>query len=233
MRWKSKLRTGLLLCVILGMVLSLAAAAAAPGKVTGSAGWRTYDGKQYFYDESGILQKNRIVTFGGKHQYVDRTGALVKDANIKRAVAFAVKYGKGKKTNRQKLEACYKKITKFRYVRYYKHRSLSPKKKNIPKLASRMFTRKRGYCYQYAATMAYVATVLGYQARFVSGAVRYRSHVHGWCEVKIGKEWRKLDCCRQKQYRKKSLFLKKKMPFKLIYFHRYKLNIVNQKVVWK
>ena len=102
-----------------------------------------------------------------------------------------------------------------------------------------MFSRHRGDCYYYAATMAYIARVLGYDSRVAVGGVTARGpaaplSLHGWCEVKYGKSWRMLDCSMQRAHLDRNLCLvtRKKYPFRLRCDKVYTMTVKNAKVKW-
>ncbi len=224
--------SGILVMFFLIFLTGMPASAAAPEKVSGGTGFRTFDGKKYYYDASGKLQKNKIVRSKGRYQYVDANGELNKDTVIRLAVSFVVKNARKNGTRVQKLKDCYRKLVSYRYTRYYKGRSLKASEKNNRLLAAAMFRNKNGYCYKYAAAMTYCATVLGFKTRLVSGAYYRRIYDHGWCEVMIGNQWRILDCSRQRHH-SQDLFLVKKPPYTLIRFENYYLKPRNGKAVWE
>ena len=221
-----------LLVLFLGLLTSFQAQAQAPASVEGGAGFRTFDGKKYYYNASGKLVRNQIIKANGKYHYVDANGEKNNDPVIKLAVKFVTKNARKNGTRKQKLRDCYKKLVSYRYVRYFKGKSKKASEKNNRALATAMFRNKQGYCYKYAAAMSYCATVLGYKTRFVSGAFLRKIYDHGWCEVKIGNEWRILDCSRQRHHTQ-DLFLAKKVPYKLIRFENYELIPSGGKAVWK
>ncbi len=226
-------RAGLILLVVIAGILSAhPAQAEVPQKVNGGAGFRTFDGKKYYYDSSGKLVKNQIVHSNGHYRYVEADGQLNKDAVIQMAVNFVVKNARKHGTRKDKLRDCYRKLISYRYSRYYKGRSMKVSEKNNRLLAASMFKHKNGYCYKYATAMTYCATVLGFKTRMVSGALCQSNYVHGWCEVQIGDEWRVLDCSRQRHH-SRNLFLIEKPPYRLIRFSNFYLKTENGKAFWK
>ena len=133
--------------------------------------------------------RNRITGTKRKgYVYVDRTGTVVKAGEIRQAVDFVLKNSSRKNKTRQRLRQCYDALVKFSYF----HMGTEvPTARNIKSCARYMFTRKRGSCYYYAAAMAYIARVLGYDSRVAVGGVTARGPYaqlspHGWCEVRIG-----------------------------------------------
>lgn len=221
-----------LLVLFLGLLSSFAAQAQAPEKVNGGAGFRTFDGKKYYYNASGKLVRKQIVRSKGHYRYVDGNGQLNKDAVIQMAVDFVVKNARKNGSRKEKLHDCYRKLVSYQYVRYFKGKSLKASEKNNRLLAAAMFRNKNGYCYKYAAAMTYCATVLGFKTRLVSGAYYRKIYDHGWCEVMIGKEWRVLDCSRQRHHAQ-DLFLVKKPPYNLIRFDNFYLKTENGRAFWK
>ena len=84
-------------------------------------------------------------------------------------------------------------------------------------------SKTTGYFYvDKTGVRAYIARVLGYDARVACGAVTARGPYaalspHGWCEVKYGNAWKMLDCSMQRAHTNKNLCLvtRKQYPFRL------------------
>ena len=200
-------------------------------------GWKKISRQYYYFDAKNGLVKNKIV--GSKkngYYYVDKNGVRVLSKEVKLAVNFAMKNSDSKASCRRRLKQCFKALCKYPYFgRYYK---VSASK--LPSFAKNMFLSKRGDCYYYAATMAYIARVLGYESRVVGGGVTARGagyplSEHGWCEVRIGSSWRMIDCSMQRAHTNKNLFLVKRSryPFRLRCDRVYTMKIKDGKLTWK
>lgn len=200
-------------------------------------GWCKIKNKYYYFNEKGVLQKNKIV--GNKksgYYYVDLDGIRVTDKNIQYAVKFVMKNSSSKDSSKKRLKSCYKALCKYRYRRFY---SEKPSAKKIKLYAGYMFKNKRGNCYRYASAFAYIARVLGYDSCVsVGGVTAYANSglsPHGWCEVKINGKWTICDCSMQRAHKKNNLFLctKKKYPFKIRCSNTYTMYVKKGKVSWK
>ena len=171
------------------------------------AGWATVDGKSYYFLENGEMAKNQIVD--GK--YVGSDGLVVNDDLIRKAIAFVAANG-GKGSNADKLRNCFYVISRYQYVSIHN----APSPAAMKTSANRMFTQKSGNCYCYAAMFAYVATVLGYQARVNCGKIlaiggRYMTP-HGWTEVLVDGGWYVCDGSSQ-NHRGVNAFLRPRQSF--------------------
>lgn len=197
----------------------------------------TYKGsaKTYFSDKGTIL-KNTIA--GNKSQgyyYVDSTGVRVTKKEIKQAVKFVRAHTKSGWSKSKKLRACYDYLWKnYTYERFYD----SPKASKMPSYAKYMFSKKRGNCYRYAASFAYIARVIGYDTRVVSGAIsslRGGYTPHGWTEIKMDGKWYIFDANMQRNYPKVNSYKKTETTYP--YSHKtcdkYKMTVKNGKVTWK
>lgn len=189
-------------------------------KGTKAKGWRKIANKYYYFDRNGRLITNRIV--GSKisgYFYVDKTGVRVATKEIRQAVAFVMRYSSAGDLPSKRLRTCFRTLLKYPY---YSISDQAPRANQIAACAGYMFTCRRGDCYYYASTMAYIARVLGYDARVACGAVTARGAYaalspHGWCEIKCGNSWRMLDCSMQRAHTDKNLCLvtRKQYPFRL------------------
>lgn len=101
-----------------------------------------------------------------------------------------------------------------------------------------MLSKKKGNCYRYAASFAYIARVLGYDSRVGVGKISSRRGgmtPHGWTEVKFGKKWYMCDANMQKNY--PSINSYKKTSSSYAYRHscskRYRMTVKDGKVTWK
>lgn len=189
-----------------------------------------------------VYQNNKPVTnkiMGSKakgYYYVDKTGRKVNTREIRQAVDFVMRNSKAGDSRAKRLKACYRALQAYPY---FGMTNRAPKAKNLFSYARYMFSRHRGDCYYYAATMAYIARVLGYDSRVAVGGVTARGpaaplSLHGWCEVKYGKSWRMLDCSMQRAHLDRNLCLvtRKKYPFRLRCDKVYTMTVKNAKVKW-
>ena len=189
-----------------------------------------------------VYQNNKLVTnkiVGSKskgYYYVDKTGRKVNTREIRQAVDFVMRNSKAGDSRAKRLKACYRALQTYPY---FGMTNSAPKAKNLPSYARYMFSRRRGDCYYYASTMAYIARVLGYDSRVAVGGVTAREpyaplSLHGWCEVKYGKSWRMLDCSMQRAHLDRNLCLvtRQKYPFRLRCDKVYTMTVANAKVKW-
>ena len=150
---------------------------------------------------------------------MDKTGVRVTTKEIRQAVAFVMRYSKATDLPSKRLRTCFRTLLNYPYYNMTDH---ALRANQIASCAGYMFTYRRGDCYYYASTMAYIARVLGYDARVACGAVTARGPYaalspHGWCEVKYGNAWKMLDCSMQRVHTNKNLCLvtRKQYPFRL------------------
>lgn len=200
-------------------------------------GWRKISGKYYYFNSSYQLQKNKIV--GSKsagYYYVDKTGVRITTPEIKSAVAFVVANSSIKTSRQQRLKSCFQALCTYPYQRFYGDK---PAASLMPGYAKYMFTNRKGNCYRYGASLAYIARVLGYDSRVAVGAVTAHAvgplSAHGWCEVLIGSTWKMCDCSMQNAHKDKNLFLvtRKQYPFRLSCSQIFTMNASNGKITWK
>lgn len=221
-----KILTVLLAVVMLvtGMTVSVPAAV----KLT------VRDGKVY---QNNKLVTNRIVGSKSKgYYYVDKTGRKVNTREIRQAVDFVMRNSRAGDNRSKRLKSCIQALLNYPY---YGMTSCAPVAKNLPSYARYMFSRRRGDCYYYASTMAYIARVLGYDSRVAVGGVTARGpyaalSLHGWCEVKYGNSWKMIDCSMQRAYmnRKLCLVTRGQYPFRLRCDRVYRMTVKNAKVKW-
>lgn len=189
-----------------------------------------------------VYQNNKLVVnkiVGSKSQgyyYVDKTGRKVNTKEIRQAVDFVMQNSKAGDSRAKRLKDCYRALQTYPY---FGMTTRAPKAKNLSSYARYMFSRRRGDCYYYASTMAYIARVLGYDSRVAVGGVTARGpaaplSLHGWCEVKYGKSWKMLDCSMQRAHLDRNLCLvtRKKYPFRLRCDKVYTMTVKNAKVKW-
>ena len=218
----------MVLLAVMLLVTSMTVSVPAASKLT------IRSGKVY---QNNKLVVNKIV--GSKSQgyyYVDKTGRKVNTREIRQAVDFVMRNSKAGDSRAKRLKACYRALQTYPY---FGMTNRAPKAKNLPSYARYMFSRRRGDCYYYASTMAYIARVLGYDSRVAVGGVTARGpaaplSLHGWCEVKYGKSWRMLDCSMQRAHLDRNLCLvtRKKYPFRLRCDKVYTMTVSNAKVKW-
>lgn len=202
-------------------------------KVTG---WKKIKGRYYYFDKKGELQKNKIV--GNKksgYYYVDKDGVRVTMKEIKMAVAFVMKNSSVKQSPQERLKSCF--WTLCNDYPYQRIMGDTPSAGKLPSYAAYMFQKKKGNCYRYASSMAYIAHVLGYESRVVAGGVSSSTYFspHGWCEVKKDGKWKMYDCSIQAAYPQKQLYQieRKAYPFRLRIDHVYTMKSKNGKIFWK
>lgn len=210
------------------LVTSMAVSVPAASKLT------IRNGKVY---QNNKLVTNKIVASKSKgYYYVDKTGRKVNTREIRQAVDFVMRNSKTSDSRSKRLKDCYRALLNYPY---FGMTSRAPKAKNLPSYARYMFSRRRGDCYYYASTMAYIARVLGYDSRVAVGGVTARGRyaalsLHGWCEVRHGKSWRMLDCSMQRAHMDRNLCLvtRKQYPFRLRCDKVYTMTVKNAKVKW-
>lgn len=197
----------------------------------------TYKGSaKTYFSSNGTILKNTIA--GNKSQgyyYVDSTGIKVTKKEIKQAVKFVRAHTKSSWSKSKKLKECYKYLWKnYTYERFYD----SPKASKMPSYANYMFSKKRGNCYRYAASFAYIARVIGYDTRVVSGAIsslRGGYTPHGWTEIKIDGKWYMFDANMQRNFPNVDSYKKTEStyPYRHKTYDKYKMTVKNGKVTWK
>lgn len=197
----------------------------------------TYQGKTYpYYIESGKILKNCIT--GNKEEgyyYVDKNGVRSTAKEIKQAVSFVRKHTKSSWSKSKKLSTCYKYLWKhYSYQRFYD----KPSAKKMPSYAQYMFSEKKGNCFRYAATFAYIARVIGYDSRVNCGSIsstRGGMTPHGWTEVKVDGKWYLCDANMQRNFPKVNSYLRteKTYPYRHKSSKIYKMTLKYGKVIWK
>lgn len=150
-------------------------------------GWQTIKNKRYYFYSSGVMAKNTYI----KQYQVTSSGALSSKAfklqkKVQSVVASKTKKSKSKSA---KLKACYMYVVKgFSYKRSYSFKKTPSWEMDY---AYTMLTKKKGNCYNYAATFAFLARELGYDAKAITGritAARGGFTPHSWVEIKMGKK---------------------------------------------
>ncbi len=200
-------------------------------------GWKKINGKSYYFNSAYVLQQNKIV--GSKasgYFYVDPTGVRITAPAVKAAVSFVVSNSKSSQSAQQRLKSCFNALLKYPYRTYY---TSIPAAGKLPSYAEYMFQNRGGNCYCYAAAMAYIAKVLGFESRVAAGGVTAYAgrqlSPHGWCEVKIGSQWKMCDCSMQNAHKDQNLFLvtRKQYPFRLRCDKVFQMTAKNGKITWK
>lgn len=200
-------------------------------------GWQKVDGRYYYMNQAGVCQTNKIV--GNKksgYYYVDKSGIRITDTTTQYAVKFVRKHTKSSWSAGKKLKKCYEVLSRdYKYKRFYM--SGHPKAKHLAGYARYMFKNKKGNCYRYAAAYAYIARVLGYDARVLVGWITSTGGgrtPHGWTEVKIGKKWYICDTNMQIHTKSPYFYYKKTThPCRVWVHKRYTLKLSDGKVAWK
>lgn len=192
--------------------------------------------KYTYFSNKGTILKNTIA--GNKSQgyyYVDSTGVKVTTKEMKQAVKFVRSCTKTSWSKSRKLQACYNKLWKnYTYERFYD----TPKASKMPSYARYMFSKKRGNCFRYAASFAYIAKVIGYDVRVVTGSIsslRGGMTPHGWTEIKIDGKWYMFDANMQRNFPTISSYKKTEStyPYRHEVSKKYKMTVKNGKVKWK
>lgn len=135
-------------------------------------------GEHFIHTEKGI-----------KWRQVD--GTLVSPSSNVMSLAGAVVdlSSTGSMTQPQQLEAAFDFIAT--YVSYVRSMEV-PTGDWVREYASETLSTRTGNCYGYAASFAYVAKGLGYDARVCTGTVASSlggRTAHAWTEVKMGNQW--------------------------------------------
>lgn len=148
-------------------------------------GWLLVKKQYYYLDNAGRMAKNTYV----QGYQIKKDGKLSKTANElkKKVVKLAKKYKKN--TKEKTLKACYNYVVKsFSYKRSYSFKKVPSWEMNY---AYNMLKKKKGNCYSFAATFAFLAREIGYtNAKSIAGLTGARSGgwtPHGWVEIKMGK----------------------------------------------
>lgn len=149
------------------------------------SGFRTVNGKKYYYGKGGAVVKNNIV---GSDQegwyYADSKGVCCESEEIRLAAQFMAKYCKGNTLQEKMKNGFMYMANNIPYKRYY-----DPPKKaaDIPHLAVECFKNRNANCYRYAAAFCCMARMAGYRARMAVGITG--SAPHGWTEVYVNGRW--------------------------------------------
>lgn len=171
-------------------------------------GWQEIENGYYYFDKRGVLQKNKIA--GNKkngYYYVDPDGIRVTDTAVEAAVKFVMKHSDAEDSSRKRLKSCYNALARYQYRRVGREKPASDKMKAY---ALEMFKNKRGDCYRFAAALAYIACVLGYDSRtsFDNSVT-----LHGWTEIKVKGKWQTCDCSMRRVDKKNNFFLADKAAY--------------------
>ena len=152
-------------------------------------GFVMLDGRQYYFDSSGVMQKGGIVgSPSDGYSVADEDGVCCTSREICLAAEFLMTYCEGD-TPAERMKSGFLYLArKFPYVRSYDHPASA---EDFSALAVDMFTNKKGNCYRYAACFACAAVAAGYRARVVIGTTV--GNPHGWTEVLMNGRWRICD----------------------------------------
>ncbi|MCM1297038.1 MAG: hypothetical protein NC311_15980, partial [Muribaculaceae bacterium] len=204
-----------------------------PKMVTGS---KKIKNDTYYFNSKGILQTNCIVgTQKSGYFYVDEKGCKVTDTEVMQAVAFVKAHTEDSWSNEVKLQKCFDYMWKnSTYQRFYGTPSTASEMSGY---ANYVFSTMRGNCFRYAASFAYVAKVLGYDARAAIGEVSSLlggMTPHGWTEVKINGQWYICDVNMKRNHPNVSTYMRTEATYP--YRHncnvRYTLTFQNGHAVW-
>ncbi len=201
-------------------------------------GWKKIGKKYYYFGSNYAMVKNRIVGSASKgYYYVDRSGARVTSREIRLAVDFVMRNSNPKARQRERLRQCFQALRTYPYVN---RGDTPPRAAQLPAYANYMFTHRNGDCFYYAATMTYIARVLGYDSRVAEGGVTawgpyYPKSPHGWCEVHVNSGWKVIDCSMQNGHPDANLFFvsRSEYPYWLRCDRTYTLNVKDGKLGWK
>lgn len=215
-----------------------AATASAPATCTRCAakvtGWNEVGDKSYYFyfDEDGNVQR-AVNTIIGDY-YVDKTGVRVDDSIVMAAVNFVNTHSSASQTNEQRLKTC------FLYLAEnydYQTRYGIPTATQISESAAYMFENKKGNCYCYGASFAYIAAVLGYDSGVIMGEVWTSNgwSAHGLTEVYADGAWLMCDATRQRSIPKKDWYLQTPASYPATYkiSGNYRMSIAEGVVSWK
>lgn len=236
-------------------LLFMAAAGPVHAEEAQTYGWKK-EGKYWYYysEKTGKPVKNTIAgDKKGGYYYVDNKGIRVNDAVTNLAVKFVRANTKESWSDAKKLKTCVNVLVKkHKYAQIESNKASSKAKaSSMKKYAKRFFTKKSGNCYCHAASVAYVAKVIGYKnVKVGKGSLhnlKYKTITpHGWCEVKRPTKVYIYDLTmgRRNQswpligvLKNKSVFFNKKLSRKYRYNltgkKYFTLNAANGKMVWK
>lgn len=197
-----------------------------------------YNGKKKtYYTCNGVLVMNEIAGKSkGSSYYVGNDGVVVKDKTMRKVASFVCAHTKAGWSQEKKLKACYEYFWKhYTYQRFYD----SPKASKMSSYANYMLSKKRGNCYRYAASFAYIAKALGYDVRVVVGSIPHLHASgmtpHGWTEIKIDGNWYLFDTNMQRNFPNVDSYMKtdKTYPYPHKVTAKYKMKISNGKISWK
>lgn len=159
--------------------------------------WRTISKKKYYFGSNGA-RKTGWYTIKDKSYYFDAKGVYKKSKKIDAALVTAMdKIIKGQKiTDSTAKKTALNKLAGFVQKNYDYARVMGFKgnKGWEYTYAKEMLTKKKGSCYHYAATFAFLAKrATGYPVRICWGTSNAfntsRWQAHAWTEIKIGNTW--------------------------------------------
>ncbi|MCD7883117.1 MAG: hypothetical protein LUI87_05355 [Lachnospiraceae bacterium] len=187
------------------------------------------NGYQYYFNSSGIMQQNQIVGSSSEgYYYVDDSGKVVTTKAIQMAVDYVMAHSSAALSNSARLETCFKYMrSTYSYKRYYG----TPGASDLSGYAVSYFTNHYGNCYRYAASVACIAKVLGYDSRVAVGKIAsvYGGwSAHGWAEVNVNGTWYICDVNFNAYMKTTSTY-----PRSLQADNRYTLTLSEGIAVWK
>lgn len=149
-------------------------------------GFVTLGGRQYYFDASGVMQKNGIVGSPEEgYTIADENGVCCVSEEIRLAASFMMKYCTGDTLDERMKTGFLYLAHHFPYARSYDHPSRA---RQLSAMAVEMFTNQKGNCYRYAACFACLAKIAGYRVRVVLGKTAVWNP-HGWTEVLVDGKW--------------------------------------------
>lgn len=194
-------------------------------------------GLYYYYTKNGnnyTCAKNQIVG----SSYYGPDGARVDDASIQAAVDFVNTYTSSSASNYSRFETCY--YIMVDYFTYGNNPDVTqtPDGRHIPGYATQMFDEWTGNCYRFAAALAYVGRVLGFDVGFITGQISASgggTTTHGLTTVKYNGTTYWCDAMMQNKYPNYNSFMVTKSSYPYGYTSNYSINmtVANGKVTWK
>lgn len=148
------------------------------GQAAGNLKESEIPGEHFIHTETGIKWKKADGTVESPNSNMMSLAAAVVDASTI-----------GSMTQPQQLEAAFSFIVNNVT---YERRMDEPSGDWVREYASETLSTRKGNCYGYAASFAYVAKGLGYDARVCTGTVKSSlggRTPHAWTEVKVGNRW--------------------------------------------
>lgn len=197
-------------------------------------GFKVINGQKHYF-EKGIPAVNRIVSTKSGSFYFDKDGVICESEEIKLAVSFVLRYGKGS-TNAEKFKSCFNAL--WNYYPYEMIFGIPKTGDKIKEMAIHVFENKKGNCFCNAAAVTCIARVLGYDSRTITGMIHSvygGTTAHGWAEVNVDGKWLICDADEQRRNPADKYFMTTYEDYKikpLNYEHCYTLSCSGGKSSW-